>query len=281
VSLNTDLYDPTAPEGEVGSRGQYMSRRDLKIILTSFVVIGILSVPIYHYLLQRTESSRCTRNMQGISEALTLYATEHDGRYPPIDRTESLQSIVPSLGESGHVYTWASDISGYMNARASFLCPSADPTELVVTEDPRGSNRSFPSSYGMYTAYGSCLTSLIENPDQAIVVAETSNRGALGSFDPTPYRSQSGQPLPDGFAIGWNDANDNPTSASKYVTRLAFSDAKDGHFTKEGPARHGDTIHVLSSSGQLMDVHPTISDFGTSKHVSPSWSLPPNSEATR
>jgi hypothetical protein len=219
--------------------------------------------------------------MQGINEALTLYATEHDGRYPPIDRTETLASIAPSLGETGHVYTWASDISGYMNVRSSFLCPSADPSELVMTEDPRGANRTFMSSYGMYQAYGSCLTSLIENPDQAVVVAETSNGGALGTYDPDPLKSQSGQPVPDGFVIGWNDSNDEPGKSTNRVTRLAFPDTKNGKFQKDGSARHGDTIHVLSSSGQLMDVHPTITDFGTTKRVSPTWTLPPNSQSGR
>jgi hypothetical protein len=273
--MNTDPYDPTAPEGEVSGRGQYMTKRDLKVILTSLAVLGVLAIPVYRFLLSRTESSRCTRNMQGISEALTLYATEHDGRYPPIDRTESVQGITPALGDTGKVYTWASDISGYMNARASFQCPSAEESELVKTEDPRGDNKTILTSYGMYSAYGSCLTSLVENPDQTIIIAETSNQGARNTSDPAPMVSLSGQPLPDGFVMGWNDGNDSPTKQSSYITRLAFQDSKGGKFSNDRGARHGDSIHVLSSSGQLIDARPPSSNFGSLKRVNPMWTVPP------
>lgn len=278
---NSEAFDPTAPEGEVTSRGQYMTRRDMKVILTSVAIFGILCVPVYRYLLGRTDSSRCTRNMQGINEALTLYATEHDGRYPPIDRTETLESIAPALGDTGHVYTWASDISGYMNPRSSFLCPSAKESEVVITEDPKGQNRTFLSSYGMYSAYGSVLMSLVENPDQTVIIAETSNNGASGTADPCLMKSTSGLVLPDGFVVGWNDSNDESSKLSQYVTRLAFPDSAGGKFVKDSDARHGATIHVLTASGQLVDAGAPSAIFAQGRRLNPQWTVPATTRTTR
>jgi hypothetical protein len=275
VSDGSDPYDPSAPEGEVSSRGQYMTRRDMRTILISLAVLAIGSVPVYRFLLAQTESSRCTRNMQGISEALTLYTTEHDGKLPPIDETETLDGLAPSVSPDGKVYTWASDVSVYMNARSTFLCPSAKPSELVATEDPRGTTHDFLSSYGMYSAYGTVLNSLIENPDQTIIIAETSNEGSLKTYDPDPLKSQTGKILPDGFVIGWNGGNLEPTKDTRFVTRLAFPNTNSGIFVKDGDARHGNTIHEFTASGQLIDAQQTGARFGTTRHTNPEWALPP------
>jgi hypothetical protein len=275
VSDSGGIYDPTAPEGELPSRGQYMTRRDLKVIGAAILVFAVVSVPVYRMLLKQTESSRCTRNMQGIYEALTLYASEHDGRYPPIDRAESIGSIAPSLGEDGHVYTWASDVAGYLNARASFQCPSAQDSELVTTEDPRGPHKTLLSSYGMYSAYGTVLTSLVETPDTTIIVAETSNGGAQGTYDPLPLKSAGGQALPDGFVMGWDNGNENPEKTSSFVTRLAFPGTANGKFLGDGDARHGNTIHMLTAGGSMIDAKPPSAIYREGLRTSPKWTPPP------
>ncbi|HWD39912.1 MAG TPA: hypothetical protein VG944_13775 [Fimbriimonas sp.] len=281
MSQNNDAYDPNAPEGEISSRGQYMTKRDLRSIAIVLVVLGALGYPIYLFMLKRSESSRCTQNMKAIQEAIALYEDEHDGRLPPIDRTENVDSLTPSLGDSGHVYTWASDVAGYKTARASFLCPSAKPEEVTWIEDPDNAKQFLPLSYGMYAPYGGFLASLIENPDQTIIVAETSNSGALSTYDPMPFKSSDGKPLPDGFVIGWNDGNDAPTKSSQWMTRLALPGTADGKFSKDGDARHGDTIHMLTASGQEVNGNQMSAKFKEAMGVSASWTVPPTTRATR
>jgi Tfp pilus assembly protein PilE len=271
----SDTYDPAAPEGEITSRGSYVTGRELRALIIVGVLALVAFLPIYTIFKGKTDRARCTANMQAMFDAMGLYAEQHDGRYPPIDRSETPGSLVPSLGETGHVYTWASDIAGYMSARASFLCPSANPEEIVQTEDPRSGSKTLPLSYGMYAPYGGYLVSLVENPDQTVIVAETSNRGSNHTYDPLPFTSLTGQPLPDGFVICWNDSNDNGDAASKTVTRLAFPGTDAGVFAKGGDARHGDAIHMLTATGERVNSNQLSSIFHHGKLVSPLWTLPP------
>src|SRR5579862_8071 len=137
MSDTYDIYDPSAPEGVVSDRGQYMTAKQIRSLLIIFVVIFMALIPVYQIFKTNTDKAACTRNMKAIYDAMSLYAEQHDGRYPPIDRSVEAGSLVPSLGDSGHVYTWASDVAPYMNTRASFRCPSARDDEIVWTEDPK------------------------------------------------------------------------------------------------------------------------------------------------
>jgi hypothetical protein len=270
----SDAYDPTAPEGEISSRGHYITAKEARLLILLFVGVFLALIPVYQIFKRNTDKSRCTANMKAIYDAMALYYEEHDSRYPPIDRSERPDTLVPSLGDTGHVYTWASDVSQYMTARASFLCPSAKPDEIMQVEDPRSSKKTIPLTYGMYAPYGGYLSSLVENPNQTIILGETSNRGAEGSYDPMPFKSESGQDLPDGFMIGWSNSNDIGDAQTNAVTRLAFSGVADGHFTATGDARHGDIIHVVTASGELVNANQLYSLFHEGKLVDPKWTLP-------
>jgi hypothetical protein len=258
---------------------------------------------------KNSERARCTANIKAINEAISLYAQEHDGRYPPVARGDLTdQGLVPTLGASGHVYTWASDVANYMSLRASFLCPSAESDEIVYVEDPRTDSKTIALSYGMYAPYSGYLTTTVENPDQTIIVAETSNLGSEGTYDPCPYLATvpgksgqgvepacgkgSGSKLPDGFVIGWSDSNLTPTltvidkdgtvkRGSRDVTRLAFSGSSNGVFDdKVTQARHGDTIHGLTATGERMNLTPEMAAFysANGRHINPAWTVPPNSD---
>jgi hypothetical protein len=269
----TDAYDPTAPEGDIAGRGQYMTAKQLRGILLIFFAVLLAMVPMYQVFKGKTDRATCTKNMKAIYDAMSLYAEQHDGRFPTIDRAEEIGSFAPSLGDTGHVYTWASDIAPYMNARASFRCPAAKSDEVVWTEDPRSSTNFLPLTYGMYAAYSGFMTSLVENPAQTIIIAETSDRGAEGTFDPQPF----GPSLPDGFVIGWSDSNVEADKKTTAVTRLAFSQTSDGRFKADGPARHGDAIHLLTANGERINANPEYSLFHYpgSTQINPSWAMPP------
>ena len=278
MSDRSDAYDPGAPEGEVSGRGQYKTPRQLRQMLIGFVVIFLLLIPIYRFLLGRSQSSICTQNIKAIMQAMNIYAQNNDERFPPVARTESYFTTIPSLDSTGHVYTWASDLQPYMNARASFRCPAADDKELVATEDNSTNKKTIPLSYGMYAPYGGFLVSEVENPDQTVIISETSNEGSGRSYDPMPFHSSAGAPLPDGFAIGWNDSNEEPSSKTLDVTRLAFQGTQGGTFKKGGDARHGTTIHGLTASGQEIDIAQQMARFQSRATITP-WRVPPVTQA--
>lgn len=262
-------YDPNAVEGDKSSGGQYIQRKDLKVWGIALVVLGVASFPIYKVLEGNSERHVCINNLGEMYKAIQLYAGEHDNRLPPVARTEA-DGFTPSLGEGGHPYTWVSDVDVFMTKRASFLCPTASPEENVLNESAAKANATVPSSYGMYTPYGSVLVSLIESPDAIVLVAETSNRGAKTTLDPTPY----GEGLPDGFAIGWNNSNAEPDKKTDAVTRLAFPGSAKGT-TLEG--RHGNFIQALTASGELIKLSPEDAAYrfeGVSG-AAPHWKLPP------
>jgi hypothetical protein len=200
-----------------------------------------------------------------------LYATDHDDRLPPVYRTEG-DNMTPGLGETtGRPWTYVSDIVLQMSDRANFVCPSAKPDEIVQNEHPQSGTKLIPSTYGMYQPYGTALRSSIPDPGQTIILAETSNHGAQGSFDPMPFKY-------DGFVIGWNDANDHPTSSTNAVTRLAFRGVTDGKFSEETQSRHDSGIHAVTANGQLLTLKPTDSRVTIQKSTGLPigfWNFPP------
>jgi hypothetical protein len=239
-------YDPTAPEGE-GQRGAgYVTKKDIRVIGIAMAVLAAILFPIYKLLERSSQSSRCLLNMKAMAAALNEYAEQHDDRFPPLMRT--LLNGSPDLGETGLPYTWASDVSGFMNPRASFRCPTAAEPEVAYVEG-RDGNR-LPVTYGMYSPYGAFLRAIVNDPDQTILIAETSNFGALDTFNPQPFLDLEGNKIPfDGFVIGWNDSNFQPSESSSAATRLAFPNSADGQFKKDGPMRHDAGIHAIVISG--------------------------------
>lgn len=260
-------YDPSAIEGEKPSGHQYVSAKDLRVWGIAFVLLSVPFYFIYKVLEGNSERHRCTSNLGAIYKAINLYAEQHDNRFPPLVRTES-DFVTPSLGENGTPYTWVSDVAPFMGTRQTFSCPTSTETERVLNESGESSSQTIASSYGMYVPYGGVLTSLVESPDQVVLIAETSDRGSQATVDPIPF----GKSTPDGFAIGWSNSNTDPGKKADMVTRLAFPDAAKGP-TKKG--RHGAYLQALSASGELIQLGPDEAAFRTGGGVNPHWRLPP------
>jgi hypothetical protein len=218
------------------------------------ILLIICLLPIYNMGVKNSEKARCTQNMKAIYEAMGLYTKDHDDGLPPLYRAND--QFAPLLGpDTKRAYTWASDIQGYMGPRANFVCPSAKPDEIVQVEDPKSDKDTVPMSYGMYAPYGGVKVYNIENPEQTILIAETSNQGSQTSYDPVKF-DDNGTALPDGFVIGWDDSNFEGSAQSKTVTRLAFRKTDGGAFTKEAESRHDAGIHALTASGQRLILQP-------------------------
>lgn len=274
MSVDNDAFDPQAVDDAPG-RSQYMTRKDLKIIGITVVIFCIVLFPFYKIVERRSEKSRCSLNMKAIMDALNQYATEHDNRFPPIARTEGIDSGVPTLGDTGHIFTWASDIAPFFNVRASFKCPSADSSEVSKTEDPSVRDKTINLTYGMYLPMATASTTAVDNPDSAVVIAETSNHSGNGAYDPKPLESSSGSRLDDGFEICWDNSNSMPDDKTKTVTRLAFVDVLTGRFDKTTRGRHDDGIHALSVSGRLFNLKPGDAYVTRSgKMLNGNWPIP-------
>lgn len=246
----SDPYDPQAPEDDKPGRSAYLSRKEVRTIGIMLLVALTLLLPVYNVLKRRSEKALCSRNLNQISTALNLYLAEHDERFPP------LYSTLPGTNKPGPVEgsqwvgTWGGDILSGMGNRATLTCPSAQPEEIVHVADPRQGRKPLPMTYGMYAPYGAYPRSSVDNPDQVVLIAETSNRGARDTFDPLPF------PGGDAFVIGWDNDNFRPNAATKSVTRLAFPETKGGTFREGGLARHDEGIHALSATGSLMRLKP-------------------------
>jgi hypothetical protein len=153
-------------------------------------------------------------NLQAIGKALGIYMAANDDGLPAV--------YLPGAKDAdGHPVTWANQLFGYsehMDVFHNASNPSAGDTLLGYT-DASGERSVVALSYGMLSAASALRKSEIR--DETIIFAETIGRGAMGSFDPIPLDGA------DGFAIGYDDSNDQPTGSSRYATRLAFVSDKD------------------------------------------------------
>ncbi|HTQ11169.1 MAG TPA: hypothetical protein VMI31_13965, partial [Fimbriimonadaceae bacterium] len=218
--------------------------------------------PIYIYLLGQVDSSLCNKNMGKIGEALLTYVRDNDDHLPYVYEREGYGSDEIALHD-GYAYTWQWAVEPYTTGGwAPFRCPAAEPAEHTKMADPMSGVVEI-SDYGMPDAYSGRDLSTISNPDQKVIVGDTSNRGALGTYDPLPLTS-GGTPLAyDGFEIGFNDSQVYPRldvvspsgsiiPGTRSATRLAFPHSADGKFDHESDSRHPGGIHFLTVGGGLL-----------------------------
>jgi hypothetical protein len=186
--------------------------------------------------------------MKGIYEAMMLYAEQNDSRLPPL--YEIGANNAPALYE-GKPQVWASLLVPYMNQRAEFYCPAAEESEKMPTIGHDGRKRAdFDLTYGMYLPMGSFPHLLASNASNTALLLETSNNGALDSYNPMPFRNEEGDVVPfDAFMVGFNDSNVQLTPKSESVTRLAFRNVQDGYDSKTATPRHRVGIHVFYLDG--------------------------------
>jgi hypothetical protein len=262
MSENT-AFDPNAPEGSTApSGGQYMTRKDFKLILlvTAFLIIGM--VPVYLYMREKAYKATCVKNMGGIMEALMMYSTQHDDRFPPLFSEN--EKGEPDADANGIAYTWISDIYNLKASRIDFVCPSASKEEYAYSANPNGGD-PIPSTYGFYAPYASFSINLVENPDTVVIIAETSNHGSANSYDPKPFSGKY-----DGYVIGWNNTNDCTESNEDVhaATRLAFPGSQDGKPDKAN-GRHDTFINAISASRLKLSLKPNnmITEFNPAKYL--------------
>lgn len=217
------------------------------------LILAVVLAPVYIVLKDKSDAFICKKNFGAIGSAINLYATDHDGRLPPA--YASIDGTTPMV-ENGGVYTWANLIDGYMKPDTNFMCPKAD-EENNYSDHKSNTGGRMAVSYGMYLPYGGMALSDVENADEAILIAETSNLGTDDTFDPHPILDAAGKPLPfDSYVITWSNGNEYPDSTTTSVTRLAFRGTKSGKFEIDGPSRHPDGNHFITVSGRARTLHP-------------------------
>ncbi|MBI1334457.1 MAG: hypothetical protein GC165_16435 [Armatimonadetes bacterium] len=268
MSENTS-YDPTAPEGESSPGGQYLTKKDAKWIILAAVGFFVVMIPIYLTMREKAYRATCVRNMNGIMEAMILYSTEHDDRFPPLYNTNDKGE--PDADSSGYAYTWVSDVWPLRAPRINFVCPTATPEELAYSANPTGGD-PIPSSYGFYAPYASYSTQLVDHPETVVILAETSNAGTRDTYDPLPFKTSKY----DGFVINWDTGNDWPDQQTRFVTRLAFPGSKGGNPGK-AEARHGQYINAIAASRSKTFLSPDsmLTDYNPAKYtLSGHWQEP-------
>lgn len=200
--LFTDSFDD-APTEHKASKSQYTSKKEMLTIIAILIVIGIASIPVFKGFKDQRNKVVCTSNMKSIYDAMIQYATMNDDRLPPIYHVGD--NGAPFLsGPDKKPYVWASLLQPYISRSAKFFCPAAEEDEKMHTLGSGSQNGDdFDLTYGMYLPMSASAHLLLDRPKDTILFAETSNNGALGSFNPTPFLDLKGNVVPyDAFMIG-------------------------------------------------------------------------------
>ncbi|MCH8979333.1 MAG: hypothetical protein IH945_08850 [Armatimonadetes bacterium] len=248
--LSVGEYDPDEPEGSKRPGTQYISRKDLRWIFVILVVLVIAALPVFKGMRDQRDKSVCASNIKAIYGSMMLYAALNDDRLPPL--YDIGDNGAPMMYD-GKPLVWASLLAPAMTKRASFLCPSAEEGEAMPALGDDGEKLvDMELTYGMYLSMGSQPHMRLESPTTTALILETSNNGAMGAFNPLPFRDLSGQVVPfDAFMVGFDDSNVEFTEYTRWVTRLALRGAPDGESLKDAKPRHAAGIHVVYVDGHL------------------------------
>ncbi|MFW5697673.1 MAG: hypothetical protein ACOCX1_03845 [Fimbriimonadaceae bacterium] len=258
-------YDPNAPEDQRSAGSQYVSKKDLKRLPIILVVIAVVLVPIYYNIRQEGQRKICRDNLKAIYDGLSQYAEFHDSRLPvAYEQSEPgfVQVVKEPEAPGGEApLVWASVTSPYLRTDDSFNCPRAQEAEILHTANGRPDSGPLRLTYGMYLPRAGQSIDNIPSAQQAMLLAETANCGALDSYDPEPLTSVEGECY-DGFLIGWDESNYDFIGETgevnvDAVTRLAFYDVADGNFRQAGiQGRHGGYIYGISATGTARKIEP-------------------------
>ena len=265
-------YEPDEPEGSTAKKSQYMSAKEIKVIAVLLVIFGAIAFPLFKAFLEERHEQACKKNLKNISSAILLYADDNDHKFPPLFN-ETADGI-PSTFDGG-LTVWASHLPEYGNHRISFACPAADESENThVLDFNKGGGETMELSYGMYVAMGLKETLKLANPNSTALIIETSNHGAMNSYNPKPFLLPNGEPYPDdGFIVGYDNDNWQHTNQTVAVTRLAFRNANgpDNYLGKKVIPRHPQGINVIYASGGLGLMKP---NHGRVNHLYPNLVKP-------
>lgn len=253
MSLGSPNYDP---EEEEGRRKQtHISKKDATILLILAVVAIFALIPVYRYLMAVRNSHLCTQNLLDIGTAMDAYAADNDDHFPPVYMVAD-DGVGPKVFDNKAVFSWVSAISQYTKKPESFKCPAAEPNEGVLNL-PGTPGPEIVSDYGMYAGLSLVARGSIPQISDVVLVTDSDNQGADGTYDPLPLKDSKGNPVPDGMVIGLNNTNLDEANRSlqtltqaKYATRIAFPDTANDNFGDSTFTRHPDGINVL-----MADLH--------------------------
>lgn len=251
-------------------KSDYLTKGDLKKLGIAIVVLMVILSPVYILLKQDAEKTLCSRNLKQISTAIGLYASENNDRLPPVYVTAENNS---PLIEDGAAYAWVHLVDGYVREGTNFFCPSSSQEQRALVH---GSKGKVEVTYGLYAPLGGEPLAQIADPDNTILIGETANSGAADTYNPVPFRDNSGNVVPfDAFLIGFNDSNELPTPSSQTVTRLAFPGTKNGQFEEGGRSRHNGGIHFISVSGRARFLGPEVARLRMERGLpTGAWAVP-------
>jgi hypothetical protein len=263
MNLNIFISIPTDDEDREGPpKSRYISKKDLRWIIVGAIVLFIFGYPLFSNFKEGRDWHICASNMNGVYKALSSYANDYDGRFPPVAEEADPHTGAPGLYD-GRLRTWVTQAFRYDNDPAIYNCPKAQDSETFPNEgDVRDKAtgkvtvQTVRSSYGMYRGYNAAMLSAIERPGQVVFLTETSNFGAETSYDPLPFLDQRKATVPfDGFSVGWDTNNIQPDPTSKKLTRLAFRQSSKGDFS-QAFGRHQSGIHAITADGNLLVLKP-------------------------
>ncbi len=246
----SDRYDPQAVE-DSPAKSEYMTRKDAKWIALILGLGALAAYPIYLYANEQKNKAVCSSNMKAIYDAVAGYAADNDDHYPAIFQADG--EGAPQVQASGAPETWATAVGGNVKSLDVFRCPGAEKGEAARSASPGAG--TMPITYGLYRDHALRAVNTVTSPDETILLAETSDLAALGTYDPKPYPRESG----DAYVIGWDDSNERPSKATRSVTRLAFRNAGDGAFGAKAEPRHSAGIHAITVSGNRILLKPSDS----------------------
>ncbi len=248
-----DAYDPAESEDKRRA-GQYITRKDIRLIGIVLLILAIAAWPLYLYLLRQTHNALCGRNMRKIASALLNYEQDFEGRLPYAYETAGYGSNAVGIRGDGYAYTWQWQLNRYIANWEAFTCPAAKPGEESHSSD---GSEVHSNDYGMLWGYSGVDGSTIIDPGSKVLIADSSNRGANGTFDPSPLTDPGGNPLKnDGFLLGFDNGNERPNAQTKFATRLAFPGSKNGKFDEETDSRHpGGNIHIMFADGHVRSLN--------------------------
>ncbi len=253
-------YAADEPEGSASKGSQYLSGRELKVILLILAVIFVSLIPIYQQVMKQRNFVVCIDNMKSISDSTRLYSVDNEEKLPPCYFADNENN--PIL-VNGLPITWATIIQDKMKSVGQFKCPSAQSVELAKSL-PFSGKDPINSSYGMYSAMNMQFVSLLRNPDSTVLFAETSNAGALGTLNPVPFKNLAGENmLNDGFLLGFDSGNYSDALTlrkAQFTTRLAFkkdlSSATPIELGRHMDKKGNQMINVIYAGGGAGQLYP-------------------------
>lgn len=253
-------YDPDAPEGSKGVGKQYVGRKDFLWLILAGIAFIALMIPVFKMMKVQSDETVCKRNMKSIAASIQQYAEVYDQRFPSV--FQAGDGGAPELLK-GMPIVWASVIPP-LSTGSSFACPAGDKSESVrvngtsikasMFEKDQKKLNYIDLNYGMLSSLNVRPVSDVARADETVLIAETSNFGALDSYNPLPFTRSNGEKVPmDGFAIGFDNSQYTPDERTQFVTRLAFRNTADGDFEKASTTgRHKDaSIHVIFVDGHI------------------------------